>query len=92
MKYKHAETVSEMQNVTEDYLRLHDERPYLNIKEWTVDDLNANLEWLGLSGSPTKVKKVSNVVFTAKESKVLTEEDGDIEDLIKELLENHTIG
>ena len=92
MKYKHAETVTEMQDSTEDYLDLHDKRPYLKIKEWTVDDLNADEAWLGLSGSPTKVKKVTNVVFTAKESKILGDKDEEIEDLIKELLENHTIG
>jgi len=92
MKYKHAETVTEMQEDTEDYLDLHDKRPYLNIKEWTVDDLNADETWLGLSGSPTKVKKVTNVVFTAKESKVLGDKDDEIEELIQELLENHTIG
>ncbi|NJN25086.1 MAG: electron transfer flavoprotein subunit beta/FixA family protein [Cyclobacteriaceae bacterium] len=92
MKYKHAQTVSEMQESTTDYISLHDARPYLNIKEWTVDDLNADEAWLGLSGSPTKVKKVTNVVFTAKESKILGDKDEEIEDLIKELLENHTIG
>jgi electron transfer flavoprotein beta subunit len=92
MKYKHAETISEIQEDTEDYIALHDARPYLNIKEWTVDDLNADEAWLGLSGSPTKVKKVTNVVFTAKESKVLGDKDEEIEELIKELLENHTIG
>ncbi len=92
MKYKHAETVSEMQEDTEDYIALHDTRPYLNIREWTVDDLNADDAWLGLSGSPTKVKKVTNVVFTAKESKVLGDKDEEIEALIVELLENHTIG
>lgn len=92
MKYKHAETVTEMQDSTDDYLELHDSRPYLDIQEWTVDDLNADEEWLGLSGSPTKVKKVTNVVFTAKESKVLGDKDEEIEDLIRELLENHTIG
>lgn len=92
MKYKHAETVTEMQDSTDDYLDLHDKRPYLKIKEWTVDDLNADEAWLGLSGSPTKVKKVTNVVFTAKESKILGDKDEEIEDLIKELLENHTIG
>ena len=92
MKYKHAETVTEMQDSTDDYLDLHDKRPYLKIKEWTVDDLNADETWLGLSGSPTKVKKVTNVVFTAKESKILGDKDEEIEDLIKELLENHTIG
>jgi len=92
MKFKHAQTVTEMQEDTDDYLELHDNRPYLDIKEWTVDDLNADEDWLGLSGSPTKVKKVTNVVFTAKESKVLGDKDDEIEDLIKELLENHTIG
>jgi len=92
MKFKHAQTVTEMQEDTDDYLELHDSRPYLDIKEWTVDDLNADEDWLGLSGSPTKVKKVTNVVFTAKESKVLGDKDDEIEELIKELLENHTIG
>lgn len=92
MKYKHAQTVTEMQENTDDYLELHDSRPYLAIQEWTVDDLNADEEWLGLSGSPTKVKKVTNVVFTAKESKVLGDKDEEIEDLIQELLGNHTIG
>lgn len=92
MKFKHAQTVTELQEDTDDYLDLHESRPYLDIKEWTVADLNADEEWLGLSGSPTKVKKVTNVVFTAKESKVLGDKDEEIEDLIKELLENHTIG
>lgn len=92
MKYKHAQTITEMQDNTDDYLELHDARPYLDIQEWTVDDLNADEDWLGLSGSPTKVKKVTNVVFTAKESKVLGDKDEEIEELIQELLENHTIG
>jgi len=92
MKYKHAQTVTELQEDTDDYLDLHNSRPYLDIKEWTVDDLNADEDWLGLSGSPTKVKKVTNVVFTAKESKVLSDKDEEIEELVKELLENHTIG
>ena len=92
MKYKHAQTITEMQEATDDYIELHDSRPYLDIPEWTVADLNADEKWLGLSGSPTKVKKVTNVVFKAKESKVLTDSDEDIERLIIELLENHTIG
>jgi len=92
MKYKHAKTASEMQHDTDIYMELHTKRPYLEIQEWTVEDLNADTKWLGLSGSPTKVKKVNNVVFTAKESKVLGTTDEEIEELIKELLENHTIG
>ncbi len=92
MKYKHAKTASELQHDTDVYMELHTKRPYLEIPEWTVEDLEADISWLGLSGSPTKVKKVNNVVFKAKESKVLGASDQEIEDLIKELIENHTIG
>lgn len=92
LKYKHAETWTEMQHDTEDYIKLHEDRPYLDIVEWTVDDLKADETYLGLSGSPTKVKRVFNVVFTAKEAKVLNESDNDIEELMKELIDNHNIG
>lgn len=92
LKYKHAKTWTEMQQDTEDYIQLHEDRPYLDIQEWTVNDLHADEYYLGLSGSPTKVKKVFNVVFTAKEAKVLGETDTEIDELMKELIENHTIG
>ncbi len=92
LKYKHAETWTEMQQDTEDYIKLHQDRPYLDIPEWTVNDLEADVEMLGLAGSPTKVKKVFNVVFTAKEAKVLSDSDPDIDGLMKELIDNHTIG
>jgi len=92
MKYKHAKTVSELQETTEDYVQLTNDRPYLKIEEWSVADLNAKDEWLGLSGSPTKVKKIENVVFKTKESKILSTSDNEIESLMKELIENHTIG
>ena len=40
MKYKHAKTLTELQNETKDYTHLYNERPYLNIEEWTVDSYN----------------------------------------------------
>ena len=92
MKFKHARTTSEVQETAEDYLQLQKKRPYLFINEWSVDDINADVEALGLSGSPTKVKKIENVVFTAKESKMFSDEDKDIDNLMRELIENHTIG
>jgi electron transfer flavoprotein beta subunit len=82
LRYKHAETLTEMQRDTEDYIKLHEDRPYLDIVEWTVDDLEADETFLGLSGSPTKVKKVFNVVFTAKEAKIISGRDEDVEELI----------
>jgi electron transfer flavoprotein beta subunit len=92
MKYKHATTASERVEKSEDYLSLISEKPYLNIKEWSVNDIECDREQLGLSGSPTKVKKIDNIVFQVKEAKRLTDSDTDINQLMKELIENHTIG
>lgn len=91
-KYKHAKTVTEKQMEDADYIELCDLRPYLNLQEWSVADVNADVKACGLSGSPTKVKKIESVSFQAKESKTLTPSDTDIEDLMKELIANHTIG
>ncbi|BCI62944.1 electron transfer flavoprotein subunit beta/FixA family protein [Coprobacter secundus] len=92
-KYKYAKTVSESQNQDNDYLgSILDSRPYLKLNEWSVVDVDADLQQVGLSGSPTKVKSIENVVFQAKESKRLTGTDVEIDDLMKELIANHTIG
>ena len=64
----------------------------LTIKEWTLADVDGDASRCGLSGSPTKVRKVENIVFQAKESKRYTASDEDIKALVGELLSNHTIG
>ena len=92
MKYKHALTNTELQDADELHKKLVNERPYLFIEEWNVDDIQADAKWLGLSGSPTKVKKVENIVLQAKEAKQVDTSDEQIEEFIKELIENHTIG
>ena len=91
-KYKHAKTVTEKQQGNLDYTDLYDKRDYLNLPEWSVADVNGDLAQCGLSGSPTKVKAIQNIVFQAKESKTISGSDRDVEDLIVELLANHTIG
>ncbi len=92
MKFKHAKTVTETQDASEDYLAMYSLRTYLKIDEWSVNDIKVDEEALGLSGSPTKVKKIESVVFKAKESKVLSNSDAEIDVLMKELIDNHTIG
>ena len=58
-KYKYAKTVSESQNQDNDYLgSILDSRPYLKLNEWSVVDVDADLQQVGLSGSPTKVKSI----------------------------------
>ncbi len=96
-KYKRALGGQEKATLTKDgtelpYAMLYENRPYLNIVEWSVSDVDGDTKQCGLSGSPTKVKKIENIVFQAKESKTMTGSDADIENLIVELLANHTIG
>ncbi|TVR71286.1 MAG: electron transfer flavoprotein beta subunit/FixA family protein [Marinilabiliales bacterium] len=92
IKYRHARTLGELQDTSEDYLQLRKDRPYLTIDEWGVSDVGADVDQLGLSGSPTKVRKIENVVFTGRDSKVLSGSENDIEALMKELIDSHTIG
>lgn len=92
MKYKHAKTRSELQELGEDYLQMLESKEYLKITEWSVNDIEAQPEQLGLLGSPTKVKQIENVVFQAKESKALTASDADINSLMVELIASHTLG
>jgi len=97
MKYKRALGAQEKAAITKEgaalpYAELYEQLPYLNITEWSVADVDGDLKQCGLSGSPTKVKAIQNISFQAKESKTLTGSDADIEGLIVELLENHTIG
>ncbi len=92
MTYKRASTVGEIQEASEDYIELYNQRPYLTIQELGAEEINADNEKLGLSGSPTKVKKIESIVFTAKETKQLTDSSEDIDSLIQELIANHNLG
>ena len=60
--------------------------------EWAAADVDPDETQLGLQGSPTKVKKIENVVFAAKEAKRLTAADAEIESLMVELIASHTLG
>jgi len=92
MQYKYARTNTELRTADELILSLHKIRPYLTIPEWSVEDIGADMEKIGLSGSPTKVKSVESIVLTANEAKMLSDSDVDIEMMIKELIAHHTIG
>ena len=90
MKYKYARTDTELQAENADYISAG--RPLVRINEWGTEAVGADPEQLGLSGSPTKVKEIDNVILQSKEAKQLTSSDKEIEALVRELLESHTIG
>lgn len=92
MQYKFAASAGELAKADERRKEIVAKRPELQIKEWGAAFVEADPEQIGMPGSPTKVKAIENVVFTAKESRRLDDSDAAIEDLVKELITNHTIG
>ena len=93
MKYKYAMIPTEVAADSESLAaKMVAERDYLKIVELTVNDIVCDEQQLGLVGSPTKVKKIENVVFQAKEAKRLSASDEDINELMVELIASHTLG
>jgi electron transfer flavoprotein beta subunit len=67
------------------------EKTGLLIRQWDLDVVEADLNWCGASGSPTKVHRIQSVVLTAKESKDVKPSREGISDMIHELIEEKTI-
>jgi electron transfer flavoprotein beta subunit len=59
---------------------------------WSAADIDAEDDRLGLSGSPTKVKKIDSVVLTHKDNITIEPTDDKIDGLVKELINAHIIG
>ena len=92
MKYKWAMIPSEEAAADELPKKMVAERDYLRIVELTAADIVCDESQLGLVGSPTKVKKIENVVFQSKEAKCLGSSDEEINSLMVELIASHTLG
>lgn len=95
MKFKKALTPSELQaKQKEQNCDLNEkelQEKSLLIKQWDLDYLQADLQWCGRNGSPTKVHKIRSVVLAAKESKEVEPTDKGITDMVHELIEEKTI-
>ncbi|MBN2316749.1 MAG: electron transfer flavoprotein subunit beta/FixA family protein [Sedimentisphaerales bacterium] len=63
----------------------------LLIKQWGLDILEADLNWCGQSGSPTKVHRIQSVVLAAKETKQIEPNEEAIVDMIHELIDDKII-
>ena len=64
----------------------------LFIETWGAEDIAADLARIGISGSPTKVKKVENVVLAGRNLKLYSADDTGVRDLVAELVEERTFG
>ena len=94
MKFKRAMAPIEVpaDTVLPPYAEEYAKKPYLNITQWSEVDIEADPLQCGLNGSPTKVKTVKDIVFQTKETETFSSSDNDIDELIKKLLANNTIG
>ena len=92
MKFKRAVSPSEKAKLTPELQAIVDAHPELQLQEWGAAFVEADPAQIGMAGSPTMVKAIENVVFTAKENLCLDNNDEQIENLVKELIANHTIG
>ena len=68
------------------------EQKSLLIRQWDLDVLEADLDWCGRDGSPTKVHRIQSVVLAAKETKEVEPTQSGIETMVHELIVDHTIG
>ncbi len=106
MKYKNARTPIEIEqkikaeNTNADESDIQElvkhkcsqlEKKGLLIKQWDLDFLEADLNWCGRSGSPTKVHRIQSVVLAAKESKNVEPNEKGISGLIHELIDDKII-
>jgi electron transfer flavoprotein beta subunit len=64
----------------------------LLIAQKNLDDLKADLQWCGMSGSPTKVHRIMSVVLTGGDYREFPPTDDGVAKLVGELIEEHTIG
>ena len=90
MKYKKAKSTAELNGDEAAVKEL--EAAGLLIKQWDLDFLEADLQWCGRDGSPTKVHRIQSVVLAAKESKEVQANEAAINDMVHELIVDHTIG
>ena len=64
----------------------------LLIEQWDLDFLDADLDWCGRSGSPTKVHRIQSVVLKGGEYKEYAPDDNGVNELVASLIQDHTIG
>ncbi len=93
IKYKKARSPSELKGQDDEQKQIAalGQRNLL-IEEWNLDDLNADLEWCGKSGSPTKVNRIQSVILAATGHQNVEPTEEGIRNMVHELIEDHTIG
>jgi electron transfer flavoprotein beta subunit len=64
----------------------------LLIEQWSLDDIEADPQWCGLDGSPTKVHRVQSLVLAGGDYREFAPTRRGVHALVSELIDDHTIG
>ncbi len=91
MKYKKYRSISELKDAQPDELEALKQTGRI-IEQWDLDDIEADMQWCGRSGSPTKVNRIQSVVLTSTEHKRIEPNEESIRNMVHELIEDHTLG
>ncbi len=92
MRYKRIDKQACDGNYEDAYLSPDECRIVEYVREWNADTIEADPQLCGLSGSPTKVKKVQNVVLSASNVQQIDNTQEGITHLIRELIADNIIG
>lgn len=91
MIYKNIQCLKE-EAYEEAYIQNSISEVLSHIKEWNVASVKADPLKCGIDGSPTRVKKIENVVLSAAETKQIADSERDISELVHDLIEKHVLG
>jgi len=61
------------------------------IKEWNCESINADPDRCGISGSPTRVKRIENVVLSPGNVRQLPNTEAALGEMFQELIETHIL-
>jgi electron transfer flavoprotein beta subunit len=64
----------------------------MQIMQWNLDDIQADLAWCGGAGSPTRVHRIQSIVLAGGAYKEFPPTDAGVQQMIAELIDDHTIG
>lgn len=87
LRYKNATVPAEVDEAKAEELKAKG----LLLEQWTLDDISADLDRCGLSGSPTKVFRIESIVLTKDGSVDIPATEDGIHTLVQELIADRTL-
>ena len=100
MRYKRAKAPLEVAKQTKNGKAGGDQERLLSalketgllIEQWDLDDIEADLQWCGLNGSPTKVQRIQSIVLTKEGYTEIPPTPEGVRQMVHELIVDHTLG